>query len=31
MEVNKFCNKCKMEKSLTEFHKNKSNKSGYQF
>ena len=29
MEVYKVCTKCKMEKSLTEFHKDKSNKSGY--
>ena len=29
MEVSKVCTKCKMEKSLTEFHKDKSNKSGY--
>ena len=29
MEVYKVCSKCKMEKSLIEFHKDKSNKSGY--
>ena len=29
MEVYKVCTKCKMEKSLTEFHKDKSRKSGY--
>src|SRR5688572_3926923 len=30
MEVNKVCTNCKMEKSLTEFHKNKRSKSGHQ-
>jgi len=29
MEVNKFCNKCKLEKRLTEFYKDKCTKSGY--
>ena len=29
MEVIKVCTKCEMEKSLTEFHKDKSKKSGY--
>src|SRR5688572_14297004 len=28
MEVLKVCTKCKMEKSLVEFHKDKRNKSG---
>src|SRR5688572_18227826 len=31
MEVNKFCNKCKLEKRLTEFPKNKNTKSGYYY
>src|SRR5688572_9370789 len=31
METNKVCNKCNMKKSLTEFHKAKNNKSGYQY
>src|ERR1043165_1079239 len=31
MEVLKVCNECKMEKSLNEFHKNNSVKSGYQY
>ena len=29
MEVSKVCTKCKMEKSLIEFYKDKSSKSGY--
>ena len=29
MEVYKICTKCKIEKSLTEFHKDKHSKSGY--
>ena len=29
MEANKMCSKCQMEKRLTEFHKDKHNKSGY--
>ena len=31
METNKVCNKCNTEKSLTEFHKAKNNKSGHQY
>src|SRR5688572_1727942 len=29
MEISKVCSQCKIEKSLTEFHKDKSRKSGY--
>ena len=29
MEANKICSKCQMEKSLTEFYKDKYQKSGY--
>src|SRR5688572_26275661 len=31
MDANKVCNKCSMEKNLTEFHKAKNNKSGHQY